>query len=182
MKQVVLFLAALAAAPAFAQNAYVSGAVGQSLYAMSIDGDSGYDSAAGFTAAAGYRFSPTYSIEGGYASFGKISDGDGSDSATINADAVYGALVGTFPLSSNFSMTGKIGLARGNTKMAVRSGSDSATLKFHRTGLTAGVGMAYAFTPKAALITEFQHFGWVMKEDGFNIAALMVSVGARFSF
>jgi OOP family OmpA-OmpF porin len=182
MKQVVLLLAALAAAPAFAQNAYVSGAVGQSVYSMSIDGESGNDSAGGFTAAVGYRFTPTYSIEGGYAAFGKISDSDGFDSAEIDADAVYGALVGTFPLTPNFSLTGKVGVARGNTKMAVRSGSASATLKFHQTGLMAGFGAAYAFTPKVALITEFQHFGKVMNEDGFSIKASMVSIGARFSF
>ena len=53
MELVVLLLAALAAAPAFSQNAYVAGSIVQSVYSMSIDGESGNDSASGFTAAVG---------------------------------------------------------------------------------------------------------------------------------
>lgn len=182
MKQVVLLLAALAAAPAFAQNVYVAGSVGQSVYSMSIDGEKGNDSAGGFTAAVGYRVTPAFSVEGGYAAFGKITDSYGSDSISIKSDAIYGALVGTFPISANISLTGKLGVARGSSRFNLDIDNQTGSFKENATGVMFGFGAAYAVTPKLALVTEFQHFGKVMNEDGFSIKAALVSVGARYAF
>ncbi|HEU5435531.1 MAG TPA: outer membrane beta-barrel protein [Telluria sp.] len=182
MKQVVLLLAALAAAPAFAQNVYVTGSVGQASQRISFDGESANENKVGASVAVGYRFTPTFSIEGGYATFGKVSDSDSSSQASIKSDAIYAAVVGTFPVSPKVSLIGKLGVARGKSEMYVASGTFSANIDQNKTGAMFGFGAAYAVTPSLAVVTEFQHFGKTLDLDGVAVKASLVSVGARFSF
>lgn len=182
MKQVVLLLAALAAAPAFAQDMYVTGSIGQAQQKVSYGDESDNEHKVGASAAFGYRFTPTVSVEGGYAKFGKISDGDSSGRATIESDAFYAAVVGTFPVSPNVSLIAKLGVARGSSELQVASGNLTATVEENRTGAMFGIGAAYAVTPSLAIVSEFQHFGKTLDYEGFSVKASMLSIGARYSF
>ena len=45
-----------------------------------------------------------------------------------------------------------------------------------------GVGVSYAVTPNLAVIAEYQNFGKIIKGDGADLKAHLVSAGVRFSF
>lgn len=182
MKQVVLLLAALAATPAFAQKAYVSGAVGMAEQVVAYEGDEITESKAGATVAAGYRFSANLGIEGGYASFGKVWYKDGADRASLKSDAYYGAVVGSYPLAANVSLTGKLGLARGSSVLAVETDALRGRAKANRTSAMLGIGAVFAVTPALAVVTEYQHFGKTADVDGVSVRAALASIGARYTF
>jgi OOP family OmpA-OmpF porin len=45
-----------------------------------------------------------------------------------------------------------------------------------------GVGMSYKVAPGVDVIAEYQDFGKIVKFDGADIKAHVVSVGVRYSF
>jgi OOP family OmpA-OmpF porin len=182
MKKVVLLLAALAAAPAFAQNVYVTGSVGYAEQKVEIDAGSAKENDTGYSAAVGYRFTPNFGVEGGYVSFGKVSDSEGAVSASLKPESYYAAVVGTYPVSAQVSLSAKVGVARSSTKLSVTDGVTSVSAKPKNTTAMFGIGAAYAVTPSLAIVAEYQYFGKVMDEDGFNVKASLLSVGARYSF
>jgi OOP family OmpA-OmpF porin len=182
MKQVILLLAALAAAPAFAQNVYVTGSVGNAEQNLKSQGVTLSENDTGYSAAVGYRFTPHFAIEGGYADLGNASVNFGGLSASSEPKTYYGAVVGTYPLNAQVSVSAKLGAARSSTTLSYRDGVGAYSGKEKQTSFTFGVGASYALTPSIAIVAEYQHFGKIIKVDGANLKASLLSVGARYSF
>ena len=68
---------------------------------------SGFDSAIGWKIFGGYSLNDILAVEGGYVSFGKM---EGSSTSSIESTGFEAAAVGNFPINSQFSLFGKIGL------------------------------------------------------------------------
>lgn len=186
---VVLALAAgsAVAVPALAQGAqpyYLGASIGQT---TASDGCSGIivpgitcnDSDTAWRILGGYRINPNFSVELGYQDLGKVrATGFGVDGEVMaNVWELVG--IGTLPLKNRFSVYGKLGGYRGDTKLrsnAGFSGSDT------NTDFTFGVGGRYDFSPQIAFRAEYQSYQSV---GGSNVGTSdfdVISVGALFNF
>ncbi|HEU5435530.1 MAG TPA: porin family protein [Telluria sp.] len=182
MKQVVLLLAALGAAPAFAHDFYVTTVFSHAQHTLAAGGESLSDNANGLGAAIGYRITPNFAVELGHASAGDARVTDGSYTIWSGTRSQYVAAVGTWPVSPKVSLSARLGVAHNRVLLGATDGFGGAETKENKNGAMAGVGAAYSLTPRWALVAEYTHFGKVLELDGFTVKASMVSVGGRFSF
>jgi OOP family OmpA-OmpF porin len=178
----VIVAASCNAAIAADTGAYVSASVGAAEQKLSVEGMSFTDDDTGMQIAAGYRITPHFGVELGYTTFGTGSIGVDGTSASSKPRAVYGAAVGSFNITPQFAITGKLGVARDRTKLSVRFDGETESMTESESSLVVGVGASYAFTPNVALIAEYQNFGKIVKIEGDTIKASIVSVGVRYSF
>ena len=184
MKKILIALLATAfAAPAFAADNYVSASVGHAKQKFNGDGFSISEKDTGFKAAVGHNFMPGVGLELGYASFGEARVSDGTVAAWAKPKTVYAAVVGEVPLTPQFSVTGKAGIARTKTKVGAFVGSTAVTERTYENSPVVGVGAAYALTDNVKLVAEYENYGKIIDEgsDG-NLKADMVSVGLRLAF
>lgn len=185
MKQTILLAALLAAAPAFAQNAYVTGQAGSAQNTVGIDGVSMSNNDSGAILAAGFRVTPNVAVEAGYAYLGKFSKSAAGYSIYAKPTSFYGALVGTLVATPQFSLSAKVGIARNSVDAGYNDGmGGTGSTTVHKTGAMFGVGAAYSVTPAVALVAEYTHLGTVAEDKSFgeSVRSSIVSAGVRFSF
>jgi OOP family OmpA-OmpF porin len=185
MKRIILAVVAtiscnlaLAAEP----GAYVSASIGQAEQKLSADGFDISKNDTAFQIAGGYRYTPNVGIELGYTNLGKAEVSAQGDSVSAKPQAVHLAVTGNYNLTPEFAFTGKLGLAHTRTKVAATSGSMSASETESENSLMVGVGMSYKVAPGVDVIAEYQDFGKIVKFDGGDVKAHVVSVGVRYSF
>ncbi len=164
-----------AALPAAAQSnmlssVYIGGDVGQSKLKKGCEilGPGCDDKHTSWGVFAGYRFHPNFSAELGYHNLGKFSSSLGGD---VKANAWELDAIGSWPLSNQFSVYGKLGGYRGELK---NGGSET------NTDLTYGLGLQWDFTRNVGVRGEWQrypkmgggHFGTDTDLDVLRVAAL----------
>ena len=155
--------------------------------ASSTSRDTG-DTAYGINA--GYRFNRNWGIEGAYTNFGDaaFSSTTGTDtlSGKYKAHALSLAGVGYLPLTPNWSVYGKAGIARTSTDLDVSSdtGATAVSSQSHSgTSLLLGAGLQYDFTSTYFAKAGWDHFNSVggdMTGKG-NIDVYSVGAGIRFN-
>jgi OOP family OmpA-OmpF porin len=181
MKKTLLIalLAAAAIAPAAqAETSYLGASIGRSEQNPSIDGINTLKDTA-FKVTAGYMFNQTFGIEAGYVDLGKAEEKLGAFTIGSHPRALYIAATGTIPLSDRFALTGKIGAA--NTRTTLTSTGDPED-KYKETSALIGIGATFAITPSMLAVVEYENFGKIVKDDGENLKANMLSLGLRFKF
>ena len=188
MKQFILASAlavacatATAAAPV-SNDLYAGFGVGPSQQDISVNGYSDSNELTAYNFNGGYKFNPNFALEIGYAGFSKNSGGDANVSASIEPNSYYAAAVGIYPVSQAFSIYGKLGVARSRTRISARLFTQTFATTQSETTLAAGFGVSYAVAPNIDLTLEYLNLGKVVKEDGFDVKAAQLTVGARFSF
>lgn len=164
----------------------------------------------------GYKVNPNLGIEGGYASLGrfknKLSVGYPADLPTFNvssklssrASAWFVDAVGTLPVTDQFGLIGRAGLAHVRVKSkqsysytcdgpscdlldggedAEASGSGSSSDSKTRWRPKLGIGAEYKITPAVAIVGEYERYFTVGKKDiGFKSNLNMLSAGIKVSF
>jgi OOP family OmpA-OmpF porin len=141
-------LPSAAQAPFDLGGLYLGASVGESkLKDCGLPGCDDKDTAWG--AQLGFQFNRYFAAEGGYRDFGKF-DFTGGDA---KANAWELVAVGSYPLNDQFSVYGKAGGYRGETKVG---GLFSA--KEHNNDLTYGAGLRYDFTRNVAVRGEWQRY------------------------
>ena len=129
-----------------AGNSYIDLGVGQSDFSLdngigifgSDQGDTSY------TLRAGRYFGQSWGVELGYTDFGSVSRAGGR----TKADGVNISLIGKLPLNQAFSLLGKIGSTYSRTEVSSNPASGIVAGSESDYGLSYGIGVAYAFTPK----------------------------------
>ena len=75
----------------------------------------------------GYHFTPMFAVEIDYSMFGNFTVGTGASAANVSAGSLQVASVGFLPVSQDFDLIGKIGLAEniadGSTLIPGHSGT-----------------------------------------------------------
>jgi OOP family OmpA-OmpF porin len=114
----------------------------------------------------GYRFTPNLAVEGGYMDLGRITYSARSTAplvATRDGSLKMNAwnldLVGTYPLGSQFSVFGKLGVATHRAKFHCEGtgiACDNPNRKASGTSLHYGVGVEWAFSPKWFARAEYE--------------------------
>ncbi|HKI65359.1 MAG TPA: outer membrane beta-barrel protein [Burkholderiales bacterium] len=127
----------------------------------------------------GYQIDRNFAVELGYHDFGKVKATGFGVNGEVTANVWELVAVGTLPLRNRFSVYGKLGGYRGDTKLrsnAGFSGSDT------NTDITFGVGGRYEFSQQIAFRAEYQAYqsvgGSTVGSSDFDV----VSVGALFKF
>ncbi|MET0266966.1 MAG: outer membrane beta-barrel protein [Duganella sp.] len=183
MKQTIIFamLAALAGTAA-AQSAYIGGNVGRGEQKADIVGISLKDTDTAFKLYSGYNFNKSFGLEAAYADLGKAEISGNGARASSEASAVVLAATGTVALDDQFSLFGKAGVAYSEVKVSARRFGFSFSDKYNRTSPYFAVGAAYAINKNLSVVAEYENFGKVLKEDGNEIKANLISVGVRYAF
>jgi OOP family OmpA-OmpF porin len=106
----------------------------------------------------GYQVNRNLAVEFGYTDLGEAKASfSGFGNVSIGATGFEGLAVGILPFNAQWSALGKVGLFIWDVKAKDGTGlvgSESAS----GASLTWGVGVAWQFTPKAALRVEYQQY------------------------
>ena len=170
-KAFALLAAAMAfclAQSSFAQNNgwYVGGTIGQSkvkdFCTDCVAGESCDDTDTAWRFLAGYQFNRYFAAELGYHDLGQAKDSAPSiGSADFKANAIELVAVGSWPFTSQFSVYGKGGMYRGETKANFNFtpvGLGTGNIKETNTDLTYGVGLRFDLNRNIALRGEWQRY------------------------
>ncbi len=135
----------------------------------------------------GVQLDKTWGLEGGYIHFGDVATQYTLASVPGNfktdGHAWYAAGSGRYAFNDQWSVFGKLGLARTDVSFSI-DGAVTATDKATKTGAYLGTGIQFQLTKQAALIVELERYGKTAVQatrasvDNTNT----VSIGARFSF
>ena len=148
--------AAFVAAPAFAQG-YIGGGFGSSrVSGFDFGTVSGGNTSKGLAKIyGGYQFTPNWGLEVQYADLGNRNITQaGAAVGSFKSSQISLAGTGTLPLSSGFSLLGKLGVtgnrSTASTGLVISSTSSQALV---------GVGVGYNFNPALSVRFEYEDFG-----------------------
>ncbi|MES2911163.1 MAG: outer membrane beta-barrel protein [Pseudomonadota bacterium] len=189
--------AALVSMPASAQW-YVGAGVGSSKI-TGVDGSQGIapNSVTGANSNKGsakvflgYQATPNWGVEGQYTDLGsrdfQIRNGA---NAVIGTGAYRSsqfsiAGTGTLPMSSGFSLFGKLGVTSNSGNVNVVAPGVNASASGSQSSLMVGIGAAYNITPALAVRLEYEDFGKMISGSGFGgtVRGNNVSLGLKYAF
>lgn len=121
----------------------------------------------GYKVFGGYQFNRNIALEGGYFDLGRFSYGlnttpIGSFSGNSRIRGLNLDLVGTLPLSSQFSVFGRVGAAYAQTKANFAStgavAPNTSDTQRKDTNLKVGIGLQYAITEALSLRAELERY------------------------
>lgn len=168
---IVALLSAFVAAPAVAANqgGYVAVDVGPAALSganfAGVNSNTNFPNPGSLHITGGYHFDMNLGVEGGLVSVGDSTvnsfSGGLSSSETLKTSVWYVAATGTFPISSQFDLFGKLGLAR--TKMDYTSSGNlfgtNVSTSGSKTNLMIGLGGQYNFSQNWGLRVQYENFG-----------------------
>jgi len=168
---------ALITTPAFAKDtgAYAGGSIG--LTTIDICGEltgatACDDEETGFKLFGGYKFNRNLAVEGGFVDFGEISASSPTGSATVSSDALFATAVGILPVSSKFSVFGKLGFFMWDLSATGTGG----TISDDGTDLLIGLGLGFDVTERLTIRAEWEDY------DGGGDGVTFLSAGLQYNF
>jgi OOP family OmpA-OmpF porin len=181
-----LALSGLLPATQASAQAFVGGSIGQSdidsditqglITSGSVDGK---DTA--FKVFGGYMFNRHFGIEGAYVDLGEVSySGDFFGSPVtggkVEVSGFNVAALGSYPITEQFSVFGKIGLFIWEAEASDTTGGVPFSAKEDGTDISFGVGVGYNFTRNLGVRLEWERF----KLDEADADLISVGVAWRF--
>ena len=164
----------------------IDGALANQGVASSTSSDTGHTA---FDINAGYRFNRNWGVEAAYTHFGEfnLNSTTGTDtlSGKYKAHALSLAGMGYLPLTPNWSVYGKAGLARTSADLDVSSDTGATAVSNQSESKTSwlfGAGLQYDFTSAYFAKAGWDHFNSVggdMTGKG-NIDVYSIGAGMRF--
>ncbi|HXM83844.1 MAG TPA: outer membrane beta-barrel protein [Burkholderiales bacterium] len=139
-------------------SAYIGGGIGQSKAKDGCTGVGGAgiscdDKDTAWKILGGYQVNRNFAAELGYTDLGKVKASGPGGSAEIKSNAWDLTAIGAFPLANQFSIFGRLGFYRAETKL---SGAGSG--KKDTTDLTYGLGVQYDFARNFGVRGEWQRY------------------------
>lgn len=169
-----------------AQSAYAGANIGRAEQKINVDTGFGNasekENTTGFKLYGGYDFTPNVGIEGGYVDFRKVEKSALGYGISSKPHALYVAATGTLPLNEQFSLFGKLGIARSHTSFDAWGPGFTDSASDNQTTPVIGVGASFALDKKISFVAEYENFGKVAKDGSDNVKADLLSVGVRFKF
>jgi OOP family OmpA-OmpF porin len=181
-----LALSGLLAATHASAQAFVGGSIGQS----DIDSDitaglitsgstDGKDTA--FKVFGGYMFNRHFGVEGAYVNLGEVSYsgdffGDLVTGGKVEVSGFNVAALGSYPISEQFSVFGKIGLFIWEAEASDVTGGVPFSAKDDGTDISFGLGVGYDFTRNLGVRGEWERF----KLDEVDADLLSIGIVWRF--
>ncbi|MBV8658445.1 MAG: porin family protein [Burkholderiales bacterium] len=164
----MLALTAAVSMPAFAGGFYAGGDLGRTK--IEVDASNGTTASANTTSGSifgGYQFNRYVGVEIGVRALGKETFmGD-----TVHASAVQASLMAWLPLSNDFDLFGRVGVAR------LELSDDNYNSRQSKTKAVYGLGARYAVTQGLGIRGEYDQYD---KWDGVTFSVW--SLGADYRF
>lgn len=195
----MIFAATLNMARAEESGFYLRGALGQAhttldtsntVHATYITGQE--VDKLGFEVGGGYRFNQYFGVELSYVDFGKphynLTRGATGETSVMHVKntGVVVAVRGFYPVSQNFTLTGRVGAVFVHTSLDRQSDSpdDAYTGKDDQIHSTLGIGGMYKLTDKLNLTADFNWYPKITKtnDNATDTNARMISVGLQYNF
>lgn len=162
---------------------YIGGALGQAKHKQGCEGlpagVSCDNSDVGWKVFGGFQFNRNFAAELAYTDLGETKASDAVDSATVRPKAWEVVAVGMYPFPEGFTLYGKLGMYRGETKV-------NSTFGFSETDsnndVTFGIGGRYDFNRNLAVRVEWQRYTDVGGDDIGTSDIDLVSVGVIWRF
>ena len=154
-----LIIFAVIAAPALAEDT-AKRYVGVSIGSASFSNISPSTHPNVFKILSGYHFNPMLAVEVGYSMFGNVTVSNGVSSANVSTASWQTALVGTLPISQDFDLIGKIGLAHN-----IGTGTNGSPLPgrsgnfISHNDIFLGLGAQYNINSKFSLLASYDNYG-----------------------
>lgn len=174
-KMMAVAMAAALAAPAFAGDFYVGADLGRS----SIKGGSDYVNGVKVSVAdgngtavnlyGGYKLNETVSFEAGYRTLGSVTASALGANVDVKANALQISAVAFLPVSSDFSVFGRVGVNRVSLEASYKGVSNTD----HTTKALVGFGGRYAINKEVGLRAEYQ-------KQAADVSSLTVGVDYQF--
>lgn len=126
----------------------------------------------------GYQYNKNVATEVQYTGVGQATDAAGN---TAKGDALSLTMVGMLPLSDNFELLGKLGVASAKTTTA---GAGATNQGASRTGLTYGIGAQYNVNGNLGLRVGYDRYAVATSNAGVktNGNANVMTVAAVYKF
>jgi OOP family OmpA-OmpF porin len=181
-----LVLSGLLAATQASAQAFVGGSIGQSDIDSDITGGlitsgsvDGKDTA--FKVFGGYMFNRHFGVEGAYVDLGEVSySGDffglPVTGGKVEVSGFNVAALGSYPITEQFSVFGKIGLFIWEAEASDTTGGVPFSAKEDGRDISFGVGVGYNFTRNLGVRLEWERF----KLDEADADLISVGVAWRF--
>jgi OmpA-OmpF porin, OOP family len=181
-----LALSALLAATQASAQAFVGGSFGKSdidseitdglITSGSVDGK---DTA--FKVFGGYMFNRHFGVEGAYVNLGEVSySGDffglPVTGGKVEVSGFNVAALGSYPITEQFSVFGKIGLFIWESEASDTTGGLPFSNQADGTDISFGIGVGYNFTRNLGVRAEWERF----KLD--DVDATLISLGVVWRF
>jgi OmpA-OmpF porin, OOP family len=185
MKKQAIVLAALFAATAAHADPQAHGYIGTAGGATHINldctGTTSCDTRdTGAKLFGGYNFGNGFSLEASYMAFGKFKGADGTMSAAIKPTAIALGTAFALPLSTDWGLNFRLGVARVKTQASANVGALSGSKSESKAKVYAGLGVTYAITQTVKLElgvdTTEAHFA------GEKGTLRLMSLAASFAF
>ncbi|HXJ53238.1 MAG TPA: outer membrane beta-barrel protein [Burkholderiales bacterium] len=180
----VVSSAAMAQAKAADQGFYAGVSIGQSSSSDACTGVSGPgvscdDKDTAFKIFGGYQINRNFGVELGYTDLGKVEAHGGGVTASVESTAFELVGVGKFPINNQFSVYGKLGFYRADSKGRSNVGVSADETN---TDLTYGLGVQYNFTGNLGVRGEWQRYSSVGGGDIGDSDVDVLSVGVVYKF
>ncbi|HUX90855.1 MAG TPA: outer membrane beta-barrel protein [Gallionellaceae bacterium] len=146
------------------------------------------DSAFAYTLDGGYQFSDRFGLELGYANYGSPqTSGPVSGSNLEVTQEISGfrfSGTASFPVSSSFALTGKLGFANTylNVTSKVNPGPVIPSYSVSTTSFSYGAGIQYAINKSTALRVQYENMGKIGDETIGTDTLSLLTVGASYNF
>jgi OOP family OmpA-OmpF porin len=186
---IAILLAAFISPPALADNTgtfYLAADVGvaKCCNLPNYSGWPEWSNPAVFRIAGGYHFSPMFALELGYSTFGDsngtapLPQSNSLVLATLSNYSWQVAAVGSLPLSGQFDLIGKLGLASNYEQYSDAAGGYG---EYSQSDLLFGVGAEFHVNPQVSLRLLYDNYG---KFDNFDPPVKMssFSLGMVYNF
>jgi OOP family OmpA-OmpF porin len=181
-----LALSGLLAATQASAQAFVGASIGQSdvdedITAGLITSGSVDSKDNAFKVFGGYMFNRHFGVEGAYVDLGEVSYSGSFGSAAVNGGKVETtgfnvAALGSYPVTEEFSVFGKIGLFIWEAEASDTTGGVPFSEKTDGTDISFGLGLNYQFTRNLGVRAEWERF----KLDEADADLISVGIVWRF--
>ncbi len=176
--------------PAMASNFYLLGDVGDSKIEVDVGDDYSYSkNTTTYSLGAGFEFNKFFALELAYRDLGNVTDrGNYLEEGVqynyrdkTSASALQASIVGSLPISEEFSLFGRVGVAEIDIDYDSVETSGSSTWSDSDSDSESkalfGIGASYKITPQIALRAEYSQFA---KWDETKLSTLTVGATYRF--
>jgi OOP family OmpA-OmpF porin len=171
---VAALLSSVFAAPAFADGTGFYGALDVNTWSLSNVNTNENEPSTGFRLAGGYHFTPNWGAEFGYTESGNgVSFGQ-----NYIVESTQFAATGTYPISEQFDVFGKLGYAMNKITGDATSGCSSCS----KNDLLYGIGAQYNFNKKIGLRLQYEEIGQLTDTGTSSPEATNYSLGAVYNF
>lgn len=186
MSAIAFAVLALASSAAMAENGtgfYMGGGLGYAGQRVNCDGaESCSKSHTGVKLLGGYQITPNVAVEGSYGYLGKTSLSALGVDASIKTSGFTVATLGILPVSKEVDLFGKLGMHATQTKLNASYEGKGASLSYNSTGVLAGFGAQYKFTPNLIGRLEYEWLNKAVRVENLRGDINLVTASVLYQF